>query len=702
MEQQRSANLSVGGSPTSRLRQGDADLSASPSAALRTRPIDQSNAAGDALGVGGGASSLRRESTTLFEGGLSRAVTATFDPVDVPADEAVMLNPIEKLLRYGVFPSKLILHSTILIVLLVYTFAYFKDVEGYNQNARFGLARSLFDPEDNTDPSLEQRFASIDDAVAAIHDIAAKYYTIPETSPGVFMHYVVGSDLGSGLSPVPPLLRMVVIADPNEVRSQPLPDGIPTELYWFNLTRTADGRDVNLGPLTDPSLVGITHTRQCRVEPTPQGEVIPCRQRRLAELFDRMVDAQITMAVRSVRFYKFGNVASVARWRITFTIAFEAHGSEVVITAKFSQDLTDQPATIAVVLTCMLVPLVLLHLLLRLRAFQRYHVHMRQLLPQWAQLETTASRVRRERHAGTSWKVFAIVVDLFCLTFAVLSFSDMYVQLANEDVQIWKKLMLAFSCFGYSVLYVSYLQTSPQFYVLVKTISMAIPAMTRYSAGVFPLFAGFALAGTVVFGPWAQDTFGNVHRSFCTLFCVLGGDSLLQLSTEINQSDFWLLRQTSRLFMMSFLAYFYNNASNIMLAIVQDSFTQVREMFEMCEWDLDRCNEELDLHHLTAAERHRKKAENRRRRKMRTSKRFSQYETGSTTDDESQDTSTSSSDFSALGRGEVTAKGLRRLADRIAVLQPLGGAGEDVDCRSACHSASSRTRNRGRSPPSQQ
>jgi hypothetical protein len=93
-----------------------------------------------------------------------------------------------------------------------------------------------------------------------------------------------------------------------------------------------------------------------------------------------------------------------------------------------------------------------------------------------------------------------------------------------------------------------------------------------------------------VFGPFANDTFGTVPRSMVTLYCLLNGDSVLQLFTEINQTSFFPLRLFSRLFVMVFLAYFINNALNIALAIVVDAYAQVKDLFAVCEFDVDRAN----------------------------------------------------------------------------------------------------------------
>jgi hypothetical protein len=573
-------------------------------------------------------------------------------PAEVPAEEAVFLDPIEKFKRYRVLPWKMLLHTLIFVLLLVITYVYQNAHSAYNINARFGLANAFFDMSDNTDKSLVSTFKSVDGAVQFIQAVARQYEVIPDESPGVYMHYVQGLD---NLEPIPALLRVTLIANPFDKRSDPLPSDVPLVEMWSNLTHANN----HLGEFFFDPEEFIGQPVSCRVT----NGFIPCRNASLPELFDRIVSADVTMVLRSVRFYEAGSRASMAKWNIKFSMTFDAHGSEISIAATFRVAATDEPNIVPVVVLSLLVPLVLFHFLLRLRAFQRYHIHMKTLLPQWAQLETWESRAQQERHAGNSWKIFAMVVDVFCLLFVVLAFTDLYMPLSNETVQVWKKVMLGFSAAGYNILFLSYLQTSPRFYVLIKTMSLAIPQLIMYCVGVFPVFAAFALSGNVIAGTVAQDTFGTVQLSACTLFCILNGDSLLQLFTEINQSDFWILRQTTRIFMMAFLAYFYANALNVMMGIVQDCFTQVRDLFEVCQYDLEKCEDEF--------RRRGPSGKRRKAKKMRTSKRFDESSSDSET---SMDSSASSSHFEALGRGEVTSEGLRALATQLVKLNHSSSA----------------------------
>jgi hypothetical protein len=140
---------------------------------------------------------------------------------------------------------------------------------------------------------------------------------------------------------------------------------------------------------------------------------------------------------------------------------------------------------------------------------------------------------------------------------------------------------------------ISYLQTSPRFYVLMKALGTALPHLGLYLVGVLPIFVGFAICGTAVFGGFTQ-TFSTLPNSMVTLFCVLNGDSLLQMFTTIDQTDFIPLRIFSRVFLVSFLGLFICNVLNIALSIVQDSYTHVKEVFEVCQFDQNKCNEKLE------------------------------------------------------------------------------------------------------------
>lgn len=587
------------------------------------------------------------------------ALTSSFATKAIPAEAEVLLNPLEKLRRYRVFPLKFILNCVILVLLLTYTFGFHTQRTRHERNARFGLTRQFYDVVSNTDPSLTSRFSTIDEVLAFVGQIGKNYFTIPERSPGVYMHYVRSA---TDLTPLPPRFFVRVLRDGiHGLRSS------FTDAMTVDRTEFMNESNAYLGPLFDPEALLDNVTRSSCV-PAGNPPYIPCRNNTAAVLFDRLVYGVITLHLRSVEFYDETDplaTPSVVRWDVLIRLSPDAHGSEIVVEAQFRVLRTTSWDKVAVITTGLLLPLCLWNFLLHLRSFQMYHIYIRHLLPKWTHLGN--SRQLRERHAGTSWKVFAMTCDATCFTFCMLSLAEQLETLQSKSVRTWRTVFLGFAVFFYTNLFLSYLQTSPHFYVLVKTMSVGSLRIGTYVISVLPIYFGFATTATVILGPWAQDTFGNVQQSCITLFAMLNGDSLLQLFTQANRTNFELQRLSSKLFMMFFLGYGINVALNIMLGIIGDALQHVRRVLEVVQFDVDAANRELDMQsqRLTAAEKRRRKLQLRR-------SKLDQYATGSTTEEEA---STSSSDSDPEAAVPLDPHQLRRLARRVGKITQLPSDG---------------------------
>jgi hypothetical protein len=519
---------------------------------------------------------------------LASAIRREFPATPVPAHEEFLLNPIQKFQRYGILPMKMILNFSIIVVLLVFIFGYHMPHSHFELDARFGLSRMLFDTADNTGPSLRLTFSTVDDAVGFVRRAVERYYELPDISPGVFMHYVDGPE---SFVPTAPVMTWTVLKDFNA--SETARGGRPastTQMTETHVTKLSQ-RNGNVGPFD----VAGAALPPCR---TKQGDpaYIACRNSTLMSFFDRLVSARVDMAIRSVRFYSADSPASVVQWDIGFDIGFTSNEAEVVMQVHMTYRETPNPDPFAVIITVILVPLLLWHFVLRMRSFHRYHIYISFLLPGFhdrEKIDRHEQHRMHERRSGTSWKIFAMACDMVCLVFCLLNFAELYAEADMESVMVWKGLFLGLSIMGYCLLPLSYIQTSPRFYVLIKTLSISIPKLAKYVFGVFPIFIGFVLCATAVFGPVAQDTFGTVPLSIFTLFALLNGDSVLQLFTQLDQTDFEPMRIFSRFFVVCFLAYFVNNALNIVLAIVQDSYGHVRVLFAVCQFDSEKCDARL-------------------------------------------------------------------------------------------------------------
>lgn len=527
-----------------------------------------------------------------FSSGTRRSINMVKEavaPRPLPVHEMLHLNPIEKFLRYRIVPVKLILNLAILALLLSYVFLYQVPRNSFEANSRFGLASLFFGVNDNTDNSLTVQISDIDTFLTFVSGAVTGYYTVPEESSGVFMHYVYGP---FNTTPIAPLLTLRYKGDTFE-----------TVERRFNLTQ-----DNPIGPFANVTSLVSTVAEDCYPRRDSGGNAyIPCRNNTIADFFDRLMSADISCRIRGIRIDPGATAATIAMWTINFSFELSAHNSLITVTAQFDSIETHRAETLPVVLCLVLVPLCLWDFILRLRFFHRYHIYVASYLPSWlmpgSRREADPEREKREmRRAGRGWTYFAMLTDVLVIIFCILSFVEAFSFYSNLNVRVATTLFLGFSTMFSCLMLISYLQTAPRFYVLMKALSTALPHLGLYLIGVMPIFAGFAICGTAVFGGFTV-TFETFPNSMITLFCALNGDSLLELFTIIDQTDFPLLRLFSRLFFASFLGLFICNVLNIALSIVQDSFTHVKEVYEVCQFDHEETEKQLSREHDTEAKR---------------------------------------------------------------------------------------------------
>ena len=187
------------------------------------------------------------------------------------------------------------------------------------------------------------------------------------------------------------------------------------------------------------------------------------------------------------------------------------------------------------------------------------------------------------RAGGPWWRIYGIVCDVVAITTAIIAFVEASQRLDFGDYRVTFILLLAISCFMETLLFVSYIQSSPRFYVVMKCLAVVIPKLFIYSVSVAPIWAGFAYLAYAVFS--FTPIYETYSLSLITLFTIVNGDSLLQNFTEIQQVDFWLMRLYTRLFQMSFLAFMFCLALNILLAVVVDSYEDVKSMFNVVQFE---------------------------------------------------------------------------------------------------------------------
>lgn len=350
--------------------------------------------------------------------------------------------------------------------------------------------------------------------------------------------------------------------------------------YYYNemdtnvVTKRFDLLEDNpLGPLSNATEL-LPERESCKPETNQAGaHFIPCRNSSLSDFLDRLLTAQVDLQLRGVTFSPKAMESSVVRWSVSTLFTFEAHNSIVKAKSSFHYKASQRVNTFPVVLCAALLPVVLFNVMMRVFFFIKYH--------NFKAINTSV--IAENRYVvARGWTLIGFAGDTLTLVFIMLAF----VQHFSENVDLlllsWKRLLLGLAAFLNCVLLLSHFHNFPRFYLMAQAMTTALPHLGMYLVGIFPIFFGYSLCGVAAFGGMS-DTFATVWDSMRTLYCMLNGDSLLDIYNFTNQSDFIVLRWFLFIFMLSFLLVFIGNILNIALAIVQDSYTHVCEVQQLEE-----------------------------------------------------------------------------------------------------------------------
>lgn len=549
----------------------------------------------------------------------------------IPLKEKFILNPWQKFKYYKRIPMKIFINILTIIVLTVFVIGYFADEAVVVRNERRGLLQFFLpDAADNTAASLVLTYPDIDGAISWIQKAAMTYYTIPDDSVGIWMHF---ADVPSWLMPKPkpleesdyivrpPRLSIRLVKNYTQQHPEPklLPDGRVDENYeiidaWSYFGGGDESRDAStetlhfdlnestnyMGPFDPDQLYKYQDETQAYVDahlqqacapsqaPGMNHFYLPCKgHTNRTDFFDRILDMELTMQLRGVRRVSSTELASVVRWNINFQISFTAGRSLVKIQAKFKPYASNHFTALPMVTLSILVVLYCGCVVLYVRALWRYRRSNSQLEEILDDLNEKERAQFREKLAGFSWRLFGLVCAVTGITFCVLAAAVMSAKSSDEDLRFWRDLFLGLTYFFQCLLLLSHFQTIPEYYSGIKTVAFAIPLLIQFTLGIFPLFVGFSILFYVCFGPFAVAEFGTFSDAMCALYSASNGDSLLQFYTQISQAEDWVMKSWARIIFTIFLLYFCGHAQNIIMGIVQDSYLRVNETFELNFWDDD-------------------------------------------------------------------------------------------------------------------
>ena len=174
------------------------------------------------------------------------------------------------------------------------------------------------------------------------------------------------------------------------------------------------------------------------------------------------------------------------------------------------------------------------------------------------------------------WLVIAIVSDVLIIISKILTLIICTTSHSVSSATLIANTTLSgFAVMGACIVIISHLEHQPRFYLLIKTLKRGTPRAFKFVVGSFPILMGYALLGTVLFGGYS-DKFATLDGSFVTLFALMNGDIIDDTFQSIFFESNVVLQVVSRVYLYTYIALFIYAILNILLAIMEDAYFQVK------------------------------------------------------------------------------------------------------------------------------
>ncbi|KAG7395303.1 Mucolipin-2 [Phytophthora boehmeriae] len=144
---------------------------------------------------------------------------------------------------------------------------------------------------------------------------------------------------------------------------------------------------------------------------------------------------------------------------------------------------------------------------------------------------------------------------------------------------------------------VRYLQVNARFHILGLTLRRGLPRVLQFLVGVLPIFVGFVLFGTVMFGA-KVPRFQSASATATTLFSVANGDEIHDTFSDVAYTP-WV----GQIYVYSYMILFSYVVLMVCIGIIEDAFFSA--VFPASWPTLDKSQEEEALQDPTAARGHR-------------------------------------------------------------------------------------------------
>lgn len=170
-----------------------------------------------------------------------------------------------------------------------------------------------------------------------------------------------------------------------------------------------------------------------------------------------------------------------------------------------------------------------------------------------------------------SWHARSLAASISILICATLA---LYPE--SYRLSLWTHMWMGIAAFFTSLCIPSYFHkvfSIGHYRTIVSTINAALPKILRVLLCFFPIFAGYVVVGTMMFGT-ISHRFENLGGSCITLFAIANGDEI-RATIKSLYLDGATTGALGTIFIVSYLVTFIYVVLTIIISIMEKSYTDV-------------------------------------------------------------------------------------------------------------------------------
>eukprot|EP01012_Entosiphon_sulcatum_P010892 TRINITY_DN16507_c0_g1_i1.p1 TRINITY_DN16507_c0_g1~~TRINITY_DN16507_c0_g1_i1.p1 ORF type:complete len:1052 (+),score=162.23 TRINITY_DN16507_c0_g1_i1:50-3157(+) len=442
----------------------------------------------------------------------------------MPTQDKFTVDPISKWKRYRRFPCKLTLSLVLSLLLFLETLMYSVGHNTLEMNLSQAL-RWHFLPENQADGVA--KLPNVPAILPLLRTTVTRYHKLNETIPGVFR-----TDL--------PITMTVTNDDvPSTERTAPI--SCPLTL------------EHPLGPFE------------------PENPECPFYADLASNVTEISLALEIVMTPSwSILESAYGSIMEwhvVQQYRLSHSTGLTTVGLLYTYTDRRALPASHVPQTSLFWFTLAILFLCVWEMALRFR----------KVLKWWKMSDFEKQEVVDLPVWSKSWSIFTFISD----TFTTLSSIFCLVYLLSSDSSVLahlRWLFLGTACLTQWIKLLSFLELSPRFSLLLRTVRTAAPQLLAFAAVTAPILMAFILFGTVVFGRYCPY-FRTVGRTSVSLFAVLNGDSIVDMFAAVHDANTPFVAFIGRVYVFCFVCFFIYVIINLFRVSVVRAYESVREYY---------------------------------------------------------------------------------------------------------------------------